>query len=72
MMREHGFDPETDEYTIAGAMAALECSKATLDRWIPPGTEGRRRTEARPGKPTEVRITAALVRQFMPAPGGDE
>lgn len=70
-MNEKGFDPATDEYTIAGAMEALECSKATLDRWIPPGTEGRRRTEAKPGKPTEVRIKAALVRQFVQTPGGE-
>jgi len=71
MMNAQGYDPDTEQYSIQGAMTALGCSKATLDRWIPPGTEGRWKTPARPGRPSEVRISAALVRQHLPAPGGE-
>jgi hypothetical protein len=71
MDNAEGFDPETNEYSVIGAMRALDVSRATLDRWIPPGTAGRRLTQAYPGRPREVRYAAALIHQFAPAPGGD-
>lgn len=71
MMNDHGFDPDTDEYTAAGAMQALDVSRATLDRWIPAGTEGRRLTDPAPGRPAQVRIAADLVRALLPLPAGE-
>jgi hypothetical protein len=66
-----GYDPDNDEYTAAGATAALNCSRSTLDRWIPVGTVGRRLTEPLPGQPSEVRISGAVVRHLMPLPAGE-
>jgi hypothetical protein len=71
MDNAEGYDPETKEYTVAGAMRVLGCSRATLDRWVPPGTEGRRLTQASPGRPREVRYAATLIHQLVPTPGGD-
>jgi hypothetical protein len=65
-----GYYPTTDEYDVAGACAALGgISRATLDRWIPPETPGRRRLDA-PGVAGQVRIAGALVRQHAPLPAG--
>lgn len=64
-----GYDPDNDEYTIEGACGALGVSRATLDRHIPPGTEGRRRLTS-PGLAGQVRISGRLVKALVPLPGG--
>jgi hypothetical protein len=71
MEPDRGYDPSTDEYTAGGAMIALDISRATLDRWIPASTEGRRLTEPAPGRPAQVRIKGDLVRAFLPLPAGE-
>lgn len=64
MNDETGYDPETDEYTIAGACRTLGgISRRTLDRWLPPGSPGRRTTRA-PGPP-QIRITGEALRALV-------
>lgn len=70
-MNDNGHDPDTDEYTAAGAMKALGVSRATLDRWLPPGSEGRRLTDPVPGRPAEVRISGEWIRRNLPIPAGE-
>lgn len=65
-----GYDPVTDEYTMDGALGALGVSRATLDRWIPVGTAGRRRLDT-PGLAGQVRIKGDLIRQHIPLPAGE-
>lgn len=66
-----GYDPATDEYTVEGALRALGgISRATLDRWVPAGTDGRRRLDT-PGVAGQVRIAGSLIRALLPLPAGE-
>lgn len=59
-----GYDREADEYTIEGACRFLGgISRATLDRWLPPNSPGRRTTRA-PGQP-RVLITGEVLRKMV-------
>lgn len=68
--RTPGYDPDTDEYTVAGARAALgDIGRSTLYRWLP--AESTRRCNI-PGMANQIRIKGDVIRRLAAAPGGDE